>query len=68
MKTKEKYIAPTLKQYGYHVEGGFAYSISINPNEIDPNTSRDDNGFQRWGWNGGGSGDGLGGDGWSWDD
>lgn len=71
MKTKKKYIAPTLKRYAYQVEGGFTNSLITNITNGDY-----DNGFERWGWEtGGGTGNGFdeGGDnggsgtGWGWD-
>ena len=71
MKTKKKYIAPTLKRYAYKVEGGFANSSMIL-NNIDPNGIYDD-GFERWGWTSGGNeneDNRLGGSNngnWSWD-
>lgn len=65
MKTKKKYIAPTLKSYVYQVEGGFTYSI------IYRNDNEHTNGIENWGWsdpgdNGGGN-FGGGTDPWNWD-
>lgn len=71
MKTKVKYIAPTLEQEEYMVEGGFTNSLILNPNDNDYG-----NGFQHWDWtddpidNGFGYDDGSGngnGVGWDWD-
>ena len=70
MKTKEKYIAPTLEQEEYMVEGGFTNSLLINPDDANDYV----NGFQTWEWNddtkGFGYNDGTGtgnGVGWDWD-
>lgn len=72
MKTKEKYIAPTLEQEEYMVEGGFTNSLLINPDDVDNYV----NGFQTWEWDensdnkgfgyndGSGAGNGVG---WDWD-
>lgn len=67
MKTKKKYIAPTLKSYVYQVEGGFTLSINRTDDEYTYT-----NGIENWGgWsdpgdNGGGN-FGGGTDPWNWD-
>lgn len=68
MKTKKRYIAPTLERHLYVTENGFAFSI------LGPSNSPDQfsNGIELWGWDdnpGGGTGGGntFGGDDWTWE-
>ena len=72
MKTKEKYIAPTLEQEEYMVEGGFTNSLLINPDDANDYV----NGFQTWEWEENSDNKGFGytdntgnnnGVGWDWD-
>lgn len=72
MKTKEKYIAPTLEQEEYMVEGGFTNSLLINPDGENGYV----NGFQTWEWDENSDNKGFGyndptgagnGVGWDWD-
>ena len=60
MKTKKKYIAPSVERFLYQAEEGFALSqLIINPWEWSDNDQ--DNRFDE-------NGDAEGGTDWKWDD